>query len=360
MMNFIFSGMLIFSFVFAVLTGRVDQLSQSVLKQAGNAVELVLSLLGMLCLWGGIMRIAQESKLTEKLSKALSPVTGRLFRGLKPGGRAMSAVTMNLVANFLGLGNAATPLGIQAICEMRKEQGTKGTATNAQHSVPTADSHHYCHAADAIWLCCTVGYSAGGLAGVDRFDHGRRCDGENTRKGLEEMRMMQIGSYIVPLVVVMIVGHGLSKGLPVFDLFIEGAKDGLLTAARILPALVALMTAVGMFKASGALDLLSFALEPLGKLFGLPRDLLPLALLRPISGSGAMAIFDDLLRIHGPDSLIGRIASVMEGSTETTFYTIAVYYGAAEIRQTRHTVPAALSADLTGFFLSALLVRMLF
>ena len=120
------------------------------------------------------------------------------------------------------------------------------------------------------------------------------------------------------------------------------------------------MTAVGMFKASGALDLLSFALEPLGKLFGLPRDLLPLALLRPISGSGAMAIFDDLLRIHGPDSLIGRIASVMEGSTETTFYTIAVYYGAAEIRQTRHTVPAALSADLTGFFLSALLVRMLF
>ena len=162
--------------------------------------------------------------------------------------------------------------------------------------------------------------------------------------------MMQIGSYIVPLVVVMIVGHGLSKGLPVFDLFIEGAKDGLLTAARILPALVALMTAVGMFKASGALDLL----------FGLPRDLLPLALLRPISGSGAMAIFDDLLRIHGPDSLIGRIASVMEGSTETTFYTIAVYYGAAEIRQTRHTVPAALSADLTGFFLSALLVRMLF
>ena len=154
--------------------------------------------------------------------------------------------------------------------------------------------------------------------------------------------MMQIGSYIVPLVVVMIVGHGLSKGLPVFDLFIEGAKDGLLTAARILPALVALMTAVGMFKASGA------------------RDLLPLALLRPISGSGAMAIFDDLLRIHGPDSLIGRIASVMEGSTETTFYTIAVYYGAAEIRQTRHTVPAALSADLTGFFLSALLVRMLF
>ncbi len=172
--------------------------------------------------------------------------------------------------------------------------------------------------------------------------------------------MMQIGSYIVPLVVVMIVGHGLSKGLPVFDLFIEGAKDGLLTAARILPALVALMTAVGMFKASGALDLLSFALEPLGKLFGLPRDLLPLALLRPISGSGAMAIFDDLLRIHGPDSLIGRIASVMEGSTETTFYTIAVYYGAAEIRQTRHPVPAALSADLTRFFLSALLVRMLF
>ena len=172
--------------------------------------------------------------------------------------------------------------------------------------------------------------------------------------------MIALGTLMVPLTMVLIVGYGLWKGVPVFDVFLDGAKEGLAVGARILPALVALVTAVGMFKASGGLDLVSWALEPLGNLLGLPREVLPLALMRPISGSGAMVLFQDLLQSHGPDSLVGRIASVMQGSTETTFYVIALYYGAAGIKDTRHTAPAALTSDVTGFFLSALTVKLFF
>lgn len=165
---------------------------------------------------------------------------------------------------------------------------------------------------------------------------------------------------IIPLVIAVIVGYGLIKGVDVFDLFLEGAKDGLKTAVRILPALVGLIAVVGMFRVSGGLDILSWALQPVGDLIGLPKEVLPLAMMRPISGSGAMALFIDLLREHGADSLIGRIASVMMGSTETTFYTIAVYYGAAGIKDIRHSVAAALAGDITGFFMSAFMVRLLF
>ena len=172
--------------------------------------------------------------------------------------------------------------------------------------------------------------------------------------------MTAAGVWMVPLAVAGIIGFGLVRGVKVFDCFVEGAKEGLSTAVSILPALVALVVAVGMFKASGGLDLLSFALEPLGKLIGLPREVIPLSLLRPISGSGALAVFADILKSHGPDSLVGRISSVLMGSTETTFYTIAVYYGAAGIKNTRHSIPAALSADITGFFISALAVKLLF
>ena len=171
--------------------------------------------------------------------------------------------------------------------------------------------------------------------------------------------MSRLGELLVPLAIVGVLAAGLWSGQKVFDLFVEGAAQGLRTGAVILPPLVALLTAVGMFKASGALDLLTFALEPVARLLALPREVIPLALLRPISGSGALAIFQDILTTFGPDSYVGRVASVMQGSTETTVYTIAVYYGAAGIVRSRHTLPAALCADLTGFVASALMVRLL-
>lgn len=172
--------------------------------------------------------------------------------------------------------------------------------------------------------------------------------------------MESFNHYIVPAIAALFLAAGLVEGVPVFDVFMEGAKEGLATAVRILPSLIGLMTAVGVFKASGALDMLSQALSPAARLMGLPPEVMPLALLRPVSGSGGMAVFRDLLAAHGPDSFVGRVASVMMGSTETTFYTIAVYYGAVGVRKTRHTLPAALGADLAGFVFSSLAVLWFF
>ena len=172
--------------------------------------------------------------------------------------------------------------------------------------------------------------------------------------------MAAVNHFIVPVIIGGIFLFGICKGVNTFDAFLEGAKEGLSTVVSITPALICLLTAVAMFKASGALDVLSWGLGPLAEGLGLPREVIPLALLRPISGSGAMVLFNDILATYGPDSFIGRVASVMEGSTETTFYTIAVYFGAAKIGKTRYAVPAALCADVAGFLAASWAVRLLF
>lgn len=169
--------------------------------------------------------------------------------------------------------------------------------------------------------------------------------------------MDNIGNYILCGVILLICLAGFLKKIPVFDTFLSGGREGLNTAASILPSLIGLTTAISMFMASGVGDLFSAALAPLTEFFGIPRETLPLALMRPISGSGALAVYRQLIDQHGPDSLIGNVASVMMGSTETTFYTIAVYFGSQKITHLRHTLPAALAADLTGFIFSALTVR---
>ncbi|HJB25606.1 MAG TPA: spore maturation protein [Firmicutes bacterium] len=171
--------------------------------------------------------------------------------------------------------------------------------------------------------------------------------------------MRNIADCIIPLILCAIFLYGLLHGVNIFDSFLEGAKEGISTSFGILPALVALMTCIAMFNASGALDILTNALRPICEAIGFPPETIPLALLRPISGSGALAIYENLLSNYGPDSFVGKVASVMQGSTETTFYTIAVYYGAVKVKKTRHTVPSALSADLTGFLMSVVAVRLL-
>ena len=172
--------------------------------------------------------------------------------------------------------------------------------------------------------------------------------------------MDKLGIYILPAVVFCIILFGFIRKVPVFDTFVSGAKEGLRSTVSILPSLIGLIMAVSMFSASGALDLLSSFLAPVANLIGLPKQAMPLALIRPISGSGSTAVLTRIFQDYGPDSLIGRISSVMSGSTETTFYAIAVYFGAVGIRKTRHTIPAALTADLTVCIVSALTVRLLF
>ena len=171
--------------------------------------------------------------------------------------------------------------------------------------------------------------------------------------------MVSISDYIIPCVIAFILCFGLIKKVPVFDCFVEGAKEGIQVSIQILPALVALMTCVGMFKASGALDVLSDFFAPLAASVGIPKEVVPLAMLRPISGSGSLVIFENILKTHGANSLVGTVASVMQGSTETTFYTMAVYFSAAKISRTKYTLFCALAADCMSFIMSGIFVRLL-
>lgn len=171
--------------------------------------------------------------------------------------------------------------------------------------------------------------------------------------------MPQFGAYAVPIVILGIVFCGIIKKQNVFDLFLNGAKEGISVAFNILPALIGLMMAVEMFKVSGAMDFIVSVFAPLGNALNFPSEVIPLAIMRPISGSGSLSLFESLLKTYGPDSFIGRVASVMQGSTETTFYTVAVYYGSVGITKTRHTLPAALSADFVGFIMSIISVKLI-
>ena len=171
---------------------------------------------------------------------------------------------------------------------------------------------------------------------------------------------MNLSSLVIPLLLAGVAVYGMGKRVDVYSALTHGAEEGLSVLLRIIPALVGLLTAVSMFRASGAMEWFSGLCAPLLDRLGIPAETAPLMLVRPVSGSGALAVASDLLATYGPDSYVGRVAAVMLGSTETTFYTIAVYFGSAGIHKTRHTVPAALTADFMGFFASALSVRLFF
>ncbi|MGN1092151.1 MAG: spore maturation protein [Monoglobaceae bacterium] len=171
--------------------------------------------------------------------------------------------------------------------------------------------------------------------------------------------MKYISVYAIPVFIVSFIVFGLIRKVNVYECFVEGAKSGIESMFGIIAPLVGLMVAISMFRESGALEIIAKAISPILSYVGLPVEVLPLSILRPISGSASLALVTDIFKTYGPDSQIGKIASVMMGSTETTFYTIAVYFGAVGIKNTRHTIPSALSADLTGIIFSALLVSLM-
>ncbi|NLU36383.1 MAG: spore maturation protein [Clostridiales bacterium] len=172
--------------------------------------------------------------------------------------------------------------------------------------------------------------------------------------------LQEISKFTIPVFIVFILGFGFYKKIPVYETFVEGAKEGLATAVRIMPYLVAMLAAVGVFRASGAMELLINVLSPITRQLGIPPELLPLALMRPMSGSASLGIMAELLRTYGPDSFIGRTASTMMGSTETTFYTISIYLGSIGYKDARYILAAGLLADFTGFAVSLLICTLLF
>ena len=169
---------------------------------------------------------------------------------------------------------------------------------------------------------------------------------------------MNIGIYVIPVVLTVIIGAGLIRRQPVFELFIKGARQGIASVFKIIPSILALVCAVTMLRSSGLLDALINLASPLLESLGFPPELLPLSLLRPVSGSGSLAVLNDIYKNYGADSFIGKAASIMMGSTETTFYAIAVYFGSVGISKTRHTVPCALMADFTGMVMAVLTTRL--
>ncbi len=171
---------------------------------------------------------------------------------------------------------------------------------------------------------------------------------------------MSYTDYIVPIIILTVFVVAIIRKVNIFDEFIAGAEEGLKTSFEILPALILLMTCVGVFKASGGQQIFSKAILPFTDMIGFPEECTPLIFIRPLSGSGALGVFDSIISQYGPDSFPGRIAATMMGSTETTFYTVAVYFGAVKIRKTRYAIPAALVGDLTGFIASAIVVRLMF
>jgi spore maturation protein B len=164
----------------------------------------------------------------------------------------------------------------------------------------------------------------------------------------------------IPLVLLVFLGWGLFKKVKVYEVFVEGAKDGFNVAIRIIPYLVAMLAAIGIFRASGALELLISVLQPVTTFIGMPPETLPMALMRPLSGSGSLGIMTELMKVHGPDSLIGIMASTMYGSSETTFYVLAVYFGAVSVKNTRHAVPTGVIADVAGMLAAVWIVNLLF
>lgn len=319
-----------------------------------------------MCFWGGLMRIAERSGLTDVLAKGFSFILGGLFRDIDKNGRAFHAICMNITANLLGLGNAATPFGIEAMKALAEEEKAGDTATPSMviftvlntasiTLIPSTalsirmkyGSAEPLEIIPAVWITSAAALAFSLTAAVLPFIR-RKMKGEPSMTSL-----------VIPICAAIVILWGIYKRTDIFGEFVKGAADNLKTCAELLPTLIALITAVGMFKASGAMELITNVSAQIFDSIGFPSQCLPLALIRPVSGSGALAVYESIISDSGPDSFAGKVASVMLGSTETTFYTLAVYYGAAGIKRTRHTLAASLTGDLTGFIFSVLTVNLL-
>ena len=414
----------------------MEDLTTGVMASASNAVELAIGLVGTMAFFLGLIRIAQDAGLMEKVARGLDRPIRFLFPSLPRNSPAIGAIVLNLSANMFGLANAATPFGIKAMQELDKHNGQSGTATNAMVMflaintsalaiLPTGmmalrvsmGSQDPAGIFLTTWFasaCATViailaatlfsrlrTYSETAPDTVDLEIRANEPNGDDTNVSSEtkihdpkptvirlwlnrffwlalaslavrsvvtqtgpvslfELVRSIMSFWSIPVIIASLVTYGWVRQVAIYDSLVEGAKEGFQVALRIIPFLVAILVLIGMFRTSGALDVLVGFLTPLTALVGMPAEVLPLAVLRPFSGSGSFALAAEAMQAHGPDSLIGYMSGTFTGSTETTFYTLAVYYGAIGIRKTRHTVPACLTADITGILAATFIVNLLF
>ena len=435
MLNGLFVSVALASVLLAAATGRMEDLTGSIITSARSAVDLAIGLVGVMAFFLGLMRVAENGGLMATVARLVRPLMRRLFPGVPADSPAIGAMILNISANMLGLGNAATPFGIKAIQELDKLNSRPGTATNAMAlflAINTAGLavlpsgmigvRASLGSADAAGILFPTWFASGSatIVGVtaaillSRLVWYRRNEppapaevsaadespadaprpADAMQAPLEPLSpriwlarlfwagllalalrdlLARLGSesaldafrgmtsfWVLPALVSALVLYGWVRGVRVYDSLVEGAKQGFDVALRIIPYLVAILVMVGMFRAAGGIDALVSVLGPVTVLFGMPAEVLPVAVLRPLSGSGALGVAAETLQTYGPDSLIGYLASTVYGSTETTFYTLAVYFGAVGVRNTRHTLPACLLADVAGIIAATFIVNLLF
>jgi spore maturation protein SpmA len=396
---------------------KLKDITSAVLDYASTAVNISLGLIGIMALWLGVMKVAEEAGLIRIIANWLKPATKKLFPDVPSDHPAMGSMIMNISANILGLGNAATPFGLKAMEELDNLNPNKGTATNAMvtflaintagMTLIPATAIAVRAAAGSSQPAIIIGTSLFGsfcatVAGItaakvlEKFPIQKGGFGDWLSSNIKLLffvlgiavvlslflftgvrsvvgstlsflnpnlfkNIIQFFSIIaIPLLIIVFISYGAYKKVKVYEEFVEGAKEGFNIAIKIIPYLVAMLMAIGIFRAGGAMDWLIYVLKPITHFIGMPAEALPMALMRPLSGSGSLGIMTEILKVHGPDSLIGIMVSTFYGSTETTFYVLAVYFGAVNIRNTRHALPAGLIADVCGILAAVFIVRMLF
>lgn len=407
-LNYIWVSFFILAFVIAlarmVFMGDMEvfpAMMNSTFDSSKTAFEISLGLTGVLSLWLGIMKIGERGGVINVLARMLSPVFSKVFPDIPKGHPVTGSIFMNMAANMLGLDNAATPLGLKAMEQLQELNTRKDTATNpmimflvlntsgltlipvsimvyrsqlgaAQPTdifIPILLATFFSTIAGLIitsiyqkinLLNKVMVFTLGGMAAIVAliiWGFGQMS------KDTMNVVSTSVANILLMTIIVLFIFAGLRKKVNVYDAFIEGAKDGFTTAVRIIPYLVAILVGIGVFRASGAMDMLVDGIGWCVSAVGGDNQFvgaLPTALMKPLSGSGARGMMVDAMTTYGADSFVGRLSCIFQGSTDTTFYILAVYFGSVNIRYTRHAVACGLLADLAGVVAAIAIAYMFF
>ena len=407
-LNYIWIAFFLVAFVIALVrlifmgdTEVFPAIMNSTFDTSKTAFEISLGLTGVLSLWLGIMKIGEKGGVVNVVARVLSPVFTRLFPDIPKGHPVTGSIFMNVAANMLGLDNAATPLGLKAMEQLQELNPKKDTATNPMIMflvlntsgltlIPVSIMVYRAQMGAAqptdIFVPILLATFFSTLAGIIVTSFYQRINLINRTMlltlggmcavvaaiiwGFSQMDKSQmnvvstsVANILLMTIIVVFILAGMRHRVNVYDAFVEGAKDGFTTAVRIIPYLVAILVGIGVFRASGAMDMLIDGIKWIVSTLGGNTDFvgaLPTALMKPLSGSGARGMMVDAMTTYGADSFVGRLSCIFQGSTDTTFYILAVYFGSVGVRYTRHAVACGLLADLAGVVAAIAICYMFF
>lgn len=381
-------------------TGIFNDTIQGMFSMSKTAFEISIGLTGILSLWLGILKIGEKAGAIQILAKLIDPLFSRLFPSIPKGHPVKGTILMNLSANMLGLDNAATPMGLKAMKELQELNPDKETASDAQilflvlnasglTLIPVSIMTYRAQLGAAnpsdIFLPLLLATFFSTLVGLFVTAFFQKVELKNpvtiawilgltaavmgtlvyfSRMTAEELgeKSLLVSGIVLFGIIVAFLGLAVRKRVQAFEAFVEGAKEGFQTAVMVIPYLVAILVGIAAFRTSGAMDFVMNGVSHVFALFHLPSDIvpaLPTAIMKPLSGSGARGMMIDAMKAYGPDSFVGHLSCIFQGAADTTFYIIAVYFGAVGIKKTRHSILCALSADIAGV-IAAIFIAYLF